>query len=81
MEGWPRRSWTNFECTFLWNRSEAQACRRSWKVILGSPAYSNSGRYDLCRRFEGLMNPPTGHHQKLTISMTSENNGRVVLEF
>ncbi len=32
-EAWPKSSWTNFGCTFLWKRSEAQVCRRSWKVM------------------------------------------------
>src|SRR5215210_5234989 len=40
----PRISWTNLGWMFLWNRSEAQVCRRSWKVIPGSPVLFPSVR-------------------------------------
>ena len=57
-EACPSSSWTNFGWMFLWNSSEAQVCRRSWKVMRGRSAFLSSGAKERLRRLEGLMMPP-----------------------
>jgi hypothetical protein len=42
----PSNSWRSFGWTFLWNRSDAQVCPRSWKVIWGRSARLRSGVKD-----------------------------------
>ena len=52
-EACPGNSCTDFGWIFLWKRSDAQVCRRSWKVIWGKPACFRSGTKDRWRVFPG----------------------------